>query len=237
MAKAASLILIPSSLGEGASQDMMAPITQRVIKDTSHYIVEDLRSARRFLRWMDRECDIDSMHFEEIGKNNRHSDNTQLLEPALSGNPVGLISEAGAPGIADPGADIVAKAHELGIPVKPISGPSSFYLALMSSGMNGQQFRFHGYVPKEQKERGRKLLSFENEVNRTGETQIFMDAPYRNQHVLEDALNILRPNTKLCLALDLTLPTEFIKTRTISEWKKKAAPDIRKRPCVFLIGN
>ena len=215
----------------------MASVTKQVIAKTNYYIVEELRSARRFLRWMDRECDIDKMHFDVIGKNSGRLDLLRLLAPVKEGENIGLISEAGAPGIADPGAAVVAKAHELGIPVQPIAGPSAFYLALMSSGMNGQQFRFHGYVPKEQKERIKRLQWFESEMNRTGETQLFMDAPYRNQHVYNDLLQNLRPGTRLCIAVDLTLPQEFIKTRPISEWKKKAAPDLRKRPCVFLIGR
>lgn len=229
--------MIPSTLGEGTPKEMMSPITLTIMASIQHYIVEEIRSARRFLRWMDRECDIDSMTFEIIGKNRGELDLSKILAPISEGKDIGLLSEAGCPGIADPGSKVVAKAHELGMVVVPISGPSSFYMALMASGLNGQQFQFNGYVPKQPKDRAKKLLQMENDMIHHGTTQIFMDAPYRNQHVLDNILQVCRPSTLLCVAADIAQPSEYIKTRTISDWKNKAAPDLRKRPCVFLLGR
>ena len=232
-----ALYMIPCSLGEGAQQDMMSAQTIPVINSTKHYLVEDLRSARRFLRWMDREIDIDAMTFTVIGKNSGNIDLAKMLGPVEKGENVGVISEAGCPGIADPGSAVVQKAHELGIRVVPISGPSSFYMALMASGLNGQQFYFSGYLPKERKDRVRTIQEMERNALVSGITQLFMEVPFRNHHLLEDILAQCKPATRLCIAADISLPGEFIKTQTISEWKKKAAPDLKKRPCVFLLGR
>lgn len=234
MVERGQLFLLPCPLGEGANKEMLPPAIAQVIATTNTYFVENIRTARRFLRSMDRNCDIDGMTFIEIGKHQEHVDLAKALRSASSGKHFAVISEAGCPGIADPGSIVVAKAHQLGIRVVPIVGPSSFYLALMSSGFNGQQFTFHGYVPKDRKERLRAIQQMESSAKHG--TQIFMEVPFRNHHLMQDILDCCHPDTQLCLAADLTLPSEYIRTRTVLEWKKKTAPDLRKRPCVFLFG-
>lgn len=234
MSEKGTLYLLPSTLGEGAPKELMPPAIAEVIGKTKHYFVEDIRSTRRFLRSMDSTCDIDGMTFIEVGKHADRMDMAKVFRPTKNGENMAVVSEAGCPGIADPGSRIVAKAHELGVKVVPIVGPSAFYLALMASGFNGQQFKFHGYVPKERKARAKAIGQMESAA-KFG-TQIFMEVPFRNHHLLEDILAGCHPETKLCIAADITLPGEYIRTRTISEWKKKTAPDLKKRPCVFLFG-
>jgi 16S rRNA (cytidine1402-2'-O)-methyltransferase len=234
--KTGKLYLVPNTLGGETLGDI---IPQEVINSTigiRFFAVEEVKSARRLLRKMDRTFPIDDSTFIVLNKNTSVSDLRPLLQALKSGNDVGIISEAGCAGIADPGAILVAAAHEIGVQVCPMVGPSSILLTLIGSGFNGQQFCFHGYLPKDKKERVRKLMELEQRVRRTGETQIFMDTPFRNMHVLDDLLNELKDDTLLCIASNLTLMDESIKTMSISDWRENAY-DLGKRPTMFAIGK
>ena len=234
--KTGKLYLVPNTLGGETLGDI---IPQEVINSTigiRFFAVEEVKSARRLLRKMDRTFPIDDSTFIVLNKNTSVSDLRPLLQALKSGNDVGIISEAGCAGIADPGAILVAAAHEIGVQVCPMVGPSSILLTLIGSGFNGQQFCFHGYLPKDKKERVRKLMDLEQRVRRTGETQIFMDTPFRNMHVLDDLLNELKDDTLLCIASNLTLMDESIKTMSILDWRENAY-DLGKRPTMFAIGK
>ena len=217
-----SLLLIPNTLG-GESTTDISP--QEVIQQAIQlrvFAVEEIKSARRLLRKMDRNFPIDDCTFRIVNKNTKESELMDLLMFLIKGIDVGIISEAGCPGIADPGAALVHLAHSQSIQVKPLVGPSSILLALIGSGFNGQHFTFHGYLPKERKERIKKLRDFEMDTKRNGKTHIFMDTPFRNMHVLEDILNDLGDNTQLCIASNVTLLTEQIKTMSIKDWRENA---------------
>jgi len=201
-----------------------------------HYIVEDERSARRFLRKIDPEIVIDNLSFKELNKRTRFDEMVLFLAPILEGNNMGIISEAGCPGVADPGADVVKIAHQKGIEVKPLVGPSSILLSLMASGLNGQSFAFVGYIPVKHPARGKSIRHLEHRSLFEDQTQIFIETPYRNNALLEDLVKTLDEKTRLCVACDLTLETEYIKTLTIRDWKKER-PDLHKRPAIFLIGK
>jgi len=234
--KTGKLYLIPNTLGGETLGDI---IPQEVINSTigiRFFAVEEVKSARRLLRKMDRTFPIDDSTFITLNKNTTVSDLRPLLQALKNGDNVGIISEAGCAGIADPGAILVAAAHEIGIQVCPMVGPSSILLTLIGSGFNGQQFSFHGYLPKDKKERVRKLMELEQRVRRTGETQIFMDTPFRNMHVLDDLLNELKDDTLLCIASNLTLLDESIKSMSIQDWRENAY-DLGKRPTMFAIGH
>lgn len=234
--KAGKLYLIPNTLGG----ETLANIIPNEVIDVSiqmrFFAVEDIKSARRLLRKMDRSFPIDDSTFVTLNKNTAVADLRPLIDALKKGENVGIISEAGCAGIADPGAILVAAAHELGITVCPTVGPSSILLTLIGSGFNGQQFAFHGYLPKDKKERIRKLMDLEQRVRKSGETQIFMDTPFRNMHVLDDLLNELKDETLLCIASNLTLPEESIKTMTIENWRENAY-DLAKSPTMFAIGK
>ena len=228
------LYLIPSTLGDASFDKLFPAYNFHVIKKINDFIVEDMRTARRFLKKIDRDIHIDSMHFQIL---NEHTDAGQVfhyLDPIVEGKDIGLLSEAGTPCIADPGAMIVSMAHRKNIQVIPLTGPNSILLALMASGFNGQNFVFHGYLPIRKKERNSKLREIEKKSFQLNQTQIFIEAPYRNMQLLETILQACDDNTLLCLACDVTLPGEFIKSMTIKEWKVQI-PDIHKRPTVFLL--
>ena len=230
------LYLIPVTIGEGELSHVIPAGQNELIRSISHFIVEDVRTARRFLKKTDKTIDIDSLTFFEL---NKHTDKTQLhtyLEPVLKGFPVGLMSEAGCPGVADPGADVVRIAHEKGICVVPMVGPSSILLAMMGSGMNGQNFAFNGYLPIKKDDKIAAIKKLEKRIFSENQSQVFIEAPYRNQQLLNDLLQHCQPSTLLCIACDLTLETEFIQTKPISNWKK-CRPDIDKRYVVFILGN
>jgi 16S rRNA (cytidine1402-2'-O)-methyltransferase len=195
--------------------------------------VEDIRSARRFLRLIDKSFPIDDTAFFELNEHTGESDITDYLDPAMKGNNIGLMSEAGLPGIADPGAKIVALAHKNRIEVTPLSGPSSIILALISSGLNGQNFTFNGYLPVKPAERSAKLKELERKAG-DGCAQIFMETPYRNQKLLETIAATCQNETMLCIAVDITLPTETIKTKKISEWKRDL-PSLNDRLVVYVM--
>ena len=206
----------------------------QVVKGLRHFVVEDIRTARRHLRKMAPEVVIDDLEFMVLNEHSQKLELEMLLEPVFRGFDVGILSEAGCPGIADPGADLVRIAHEKGIRVVPLVGPSSILLALMASGMNGQHFAFLGYLPVKPPERHHSIREIERNSARNRQTQIFIEAPYRNAKLLEDLLVVCHPHTRLCIAADLTLESELVATKTISEWKK-SVPDINKRPAIFLL--
>lgn len=230
------LFLIPNTLGGECVSEILPPHVSTVISPLRYFAVEDIKSARRLLRKVDRTFPIDESTFFMLTHKASEKELTPMLLAMLSGNSIGIISEAGCPGIADPGASLVALAHAHGIHVKPLVGPVSFALALMSSGFSGQRFSFHGYLPKDRKDRVRKLKDIEMENRRNGDTHLFMDTPFRSMHVLEDLLNELSDHTALCVAVNLTLPQQRIQTMTIKEWRIHAF-DISKVPAVFLIGT
>lgn len=228
------LYLIPASLGENT----MHTIPQYVI-DQIHlldeFIVERAKTARRYLKVLNTPVPFEQMTFHELNKRTEKSALNGFLNNAVQGKDIGLLSEAGCPGVADPGAEIVALAHKRGIEVVPFVGPSSILLALMASGMNGQNFAFSGYLAIKKPERTQHLKQLEHNSSRFNQTQIFIETPYRNNGLIEDMLKSLKPVTKLCIAADLTLTTQFIKTRTIEQWNKEIRPDLHKRLAIFLI--
>ncbi|AFL83301.1 putative methyltransferase [Belliella baltica DSM 15883] len=228
------LFLIPSILAENTSQNVMSPQIKEVVKNTKHYLVEELRTARRYISSLKLGLVIEDLHLEILNKKTRIPQLAELMQPILNGQDMGIISEAGCPGIADPGAIAVAWAHEKGIQVVPLSGPSSMFLALMGSGFNGQSFAFHGYLPIDKKDRIASIKNLEAESIKSNRTQIFMETPFRNNPLFEDLKNNLHPNTKLCIGKNLTGADEFIQTKTVQNWKK-AKIDLHKIPTVFII--
>ena len=230
----AGLYLIPSQLSD-VPLDRALPVHNiEVVRGIRHFVVESLRSARRFLKKCDRAIDIDALTFHEL---NEHTPIRQIegyLPLFDGGHDVGLISEAGLPAVADPGAQLVALCHSADIEVVPFVGPSSLMLALMASGLNGQSFAFRGYLPAKTDERRAAIRAVEKRSAAARETQIFIETPYRNDALLADLLATLSPRTRLTLAADITLPDAFIRTRSVAAWKQ-SVPVIGKRPCVFLL--
>lgn len=230
----ATLYLIPTSLGETDFNKILPTHNSQIINGLRHFIVEDIRTARRFLKKVNKEIDIDSLSFYILNQHTSAEEISGFLKPMYDGNDIGVISEAGCPAIADPGADVVAMAQMQDFKVVPLIGPSSILLSLMASGFNGQSFAFVGYLPIQPAERSKALRKLESRVYSENQSQIFIETPYRNMKMLEDILNTCQPNTRLCIAADITLETEFIKTKSVKDWKKQM-PDISKRPCIFLI--
>ena len=228
------IFMIPTTLGDSTIDSVIPKDVQQRIIDTKYFIVENIKTTRRFLKKVEREIDIDELQFFVLNKHTSPAELEAFLKPALEGNNIGVISEAGCPGIADPGSDIVSIAHSKNIKVVPLIGPSSILLALIASGMNGQSFCFNGYLPKERNLRIKKIKELERQAI-NGVTQIFMETPFRNNHLIEDLLKQCSPNTTLCLAADISLENEFIQSKKIIDWKKNA-PNLNKRPCMFLIG-
>lgn len=227
------IYLIPVTLG---GEDYLKVIPEKVISLTRQlrfFIVEDIRSARRFLRLIDRNFPIDNTVFFELNEHTGSTDISHYLDPLLKGNDIGLMSEAGLPGIADPGALVVALAHKKNITVTPLSGPSSIILALIASGLNGQNFTFNGYLPIKPPERSAKLKELEKKASE-GCAQIFMETPYRNQKLLESIVMVCNNDTKLCIASDITLETETIRTLSIAEWRKNL-PLLNDKLVVFVM--
>ncbi len=229
-----TLYLIPSPLGDAALDEIIPAGNLRYIQNIRHFIVEDERSARRFLRKAGFNVSFDEVTFFVL---DQHTDSKTIpayIDPLKKGSDTGLISEAGVPAVADPGNVIVAMAHECNIRVKPLTGPSSIILALMSSGMNGQQFHFHGYLPIEAKKRSESIKKIEAETMAAGSTQVFIETPYRNMQMFDEIIRVCHSNTLLGIACDLTGASEFIATMTVENWKKHR-PDLHKKPAVFLI--
>ena len=232
-----SLYLIPVTLGDTPINQVLPSYNHDIIVNIKHFIVENIRSARRFLKQVEKSIDIDELTFYEL---NRHTDRKiigEYLVPLAHGQAVGIISEAGCPAIADPGADVVAIAQTRGIKVVPLVGPSSIIMSLMGSGFNGQSFAFNGYLPVDVPGRIKALKKLENKVYNEDQTQIFIETPYRNTKMMETMLQSLRPTTKICIAAGITTPQELIVTKTVEKWKKGKMPEFEKVPCVFLIGR
>lgn len=230
-----ALYLIPVTLGATPFHQVIPAYNLDVIRQIRHFIVEEERTARRFLKMVDKSIDIDQLTFYPMGK---HADPKQFrdyLRPLCNGEAMGIISEAGCPAIADPGADVVAIAQSLNLRVIPLVGPSSILLGLMASGFNGQSFAFHGYLPINDGQRSAMLKKLEARCSAEDQTQIFIETPFRNQQLFEDLLRICHPQTWLCVAAGITCEEEFIHTHTIQEWKKTTLPDLRKTPTIFLI--
>ena len=233
----AALYLIPVTLGETEIGQVLPAYNHDVIVGIKHFIVENIRSARRFLKKTEKTIDIDQLTFYEL---NRHTDRKfigEYLEPLKKGQPVGIISEAGCPAIADPGADVVAIAQSRGYKVVPLVGPSSIIMSVMASGFNGQSFAFNGYLPVEVPQRIKALKKLEQKVQNENQTQLFIETPYRNAKMIETILNALNPKTKLCVAAGITCAEEYIKTLTVADWKKEKLPDLGKIPAIFVIGK
>lgn len=233
--KKGHLFLIPSLLGDQENpKDYVMPFLTQIINSLDYFIVENIREARRFLKKAGYTKNFEEVTFEEI---NEHSDKSNLLpyiKPLVNGKNAGLISDAGCPGIADPGAEIIAIAHKENIRVVPLAGASSILMAMMASGMNGQNFAFNGYLPVKPYERSAKIKQLESMSKHQNQSQIFIETPYRNNQLLEDILKQCNENTLLCIACDIMLKSEFIKTQAIKHWKKQL-PNLHKRPCIFIL--
>lgn len=229
-----SLYLIPNLIGDTVIESVLPADLYSRINHIRHFIVEDVRTARRFLKKLNKEIVIDDLTFYEL---NKHSDPTQVsayLAVAEKGTDIGLLSEAGLPCIADPGNVIVMMAHQKNIRVVPVSGPSSIFMALMASGLNGQNFAFNGYIPIEVSLRVNKLKLLESRAIKEKQSQIFMDTPFRNDKLLDDILLNLNSHTYLCIASNISCEDEMIETKTIAEWKRNK-PALNKKPCIFII--
>ena len=231
-----TLYLIPVTLGDTPVNQVIPEYNTHIINEIEVYIVENIKTARRFLKRSGIVKAIDELTFFELNKRTQLHDLPTFLKPLDEGKNIGILSEAGCPGVADPGAEIVNLAQQKNIKVVPLVGPSSILLSLMASGFNGQSFCFNGYLPKEQKDRIYKLKELERRVFSQHQTQLFIETPFRNNNLLEDLLKNCADHTKLCIAIDITLPTEQIHTKTIQEWKT-VKTDLHKKPCIFLLGN
>lgn len=239
-----ALHLIPVPLSELASADPAQSLTPDILdltRQLRYFVVENAKSARAFLKTVQMPVPIADLSIQELpgrgkmGKSEgKNSDWDALLLPITDGHAIGLISEAGCPAVADPGSDLVQRAHQRNIPVMPHIGPSSLLLALMGSGLGGQRFAFHGYLPQDDQGRKQALSRLEDESRRLDVTQIVIETPYRNRVFFESLVQGLKPNTQLCVAADLTMPSQLIQTRTIEQWKKSTPPNLEKRPAVFL---
>lgn len=230
-----SLYLIPVSLGPaGTGLTTPADVAARAC-NLSYFVVENAKTARAELKRLDHPAPLRDLDIRELPEKPGAADLDALLTPLLAGQDAGLMSEAGCPAVADPGALLVRRAHEKGIKVVPLVGPSSLLLGLMASGLNGQSFAFHGYLPVDEEARKRRIRELEAESARHSRTQLFIETPYRNDRMFEALRNTCSPETRLCIARDLTTADEWIATRRITDWKKTAAPDLSKRPTVFLL--
>lgn len=228
------LYLIPTTLGDVSLNKILPVYNTEIISAIKHFVVEDIRTARRFLKKANPAIVIDDLTFFELNQHTSVEQISSYLKPMQQGFDLGVISEAGCPAIADPGADVVAMAQANDFQVVPLVGPSSILLALMASGFNGQSFAFVGYLPIQPTDRAKALKRLESRAINEQQSQIFIETPYRNSKMLEEILTTCQPATKLCIAVDITLETEFIKTKTIQNWKKNK-PDLNKRPCIFIL--
>jgi 16S rRNA (cytidine1402-2'-O)-methyltransferase len=229
-----ALYLIPTLLGDTPTDKVLPSYNREVILGIRHFIVENVRTARRFLKQVDKSIDIDSLTFVELNKRTEEGEIEGMLKPLEMGESVGVISEAGCPAVADPGADVVAIAQRKGLKVVPLVGPSSIILSVMASGFNGQSFAFNGYLPIEQEERIKCLRRLEQKVYSEDQTQLFIETPYRNSKMISDIVKACRPNTRFCIAAGLTTDNEYVKTMMVKDFKGQI-PDLSKTPCVFLI--
>jgi 16S rRNA (cytidine1402-2'-O)-methyltransferase len=233
-----TIYMIPCPISdERGVWDVLPKTNLDIMNSLDYFIVENIRSARRFLSRAGVERKIDELEFVELNEHTTSSaDVERMLRPVLEGRSAGVISEAGVPGVADPGADIVALAHRYDVRVVPLVGPSSILMSIMASGLNGQSFAFVGYLPIKDGERQRRLKDLEHRARTEHQAQLFIEAPYRNVKLFDTLLKSLSPQMRLTVAADITSPQEFICTRTVAEWRKSQMPDIAKRPTIFILG-
>jgi 16S rRNA (cytidine1402-2'-O)-methyltransferase len=233
--KTGILYLIPVTLGDDLPEHVLPAAVIGIVRGLDIFVVENEKSARRFLGAIKTDKPVRELKLLLLNEHSEDKDLPALLAPLLTGRSIGLMSEAGCPGIADPGAKLIALAHHHRVQVKPLVGPSSILLALIASGLDGQRFSFLGYLPAEKAARIQKLKEIEKRSGQAGESQIFIETPYRNQYMFEDILANCQPKTRLCVACNLTLEGETVRTQSIAEWKKSVAPELHKQPTVFLL--
>lgn len=234
------LYLLPTQLGDSAWTSVLPDVTRAIACQLRHFVVENAKTTRAALKWLEHPIPLRELAIEQMPELLKPQDIERLLEPLHAGHAVGLMSEAGCPGVADPGALLVRRAHQLGCVVKPLVGPSSLLLALMASGLDGQRFAFHGYLPQREPERGQRIVELEKESRLKHQTQLFIETPYRNEALFDALLKVCHPETLLCLATDLTAASENITTRSIADWRRPTAgrlvgADLARRPTVFLL--
>lgn len=229
------LYLIPTTLGDSDPLTVLPANVFQVVDRIWDFIVENDKTARRFIKSVQPEKKQAELRLRILNKHTTAEEWNSMLQPCLEGRDVGLMSEAGCPGVADPGAVVVQKAHEIGIQVVPLVGPSSILMAVMASGMNGQQFAFNGYLPIDKHERKQAIKQLERISHERDQTQLCIETPYRNNAFLEELVQTVHPQTRIGVACDITLETEYIKTQTAAQWKKGSLPDLHKRPCIFLL--
>jgi 16S rRNA (cytidine1402-2'-O)-methyltransferase len=229
------LYLIPVPLGPTAPQESLPVNVLASVRPLTYFVVEQAKTARAFLKAAGTDTPLQELQLEELNEHTKEAELDRLLAPLRAGHDIGLLSEAGCPAVADPGANLVALAQKEGIRVVPLIGPSSLLLALMASGLNGQRFAFQGYLPAKEIERNKALRDLETESRKRQQTQLFIETPYRNQALFSSILQTCQPATRLTVATDLTLNSESVLTRTIAQWKKQTPPDIERRPTVFLL--
>jgi 16S rRNA (cytidine1402-2'-O)-methyltransferase len=230
-----TLYLIPVPLGPTAPQESLPANVLTTVRPLTHFVVEQAKTARAFLKAVGTNIPLQELQLQELNEHTKSNELDRLLEPLRAGHDLGLLSEAGCPAVADPGANLVALAQKENIQVVPLIGPSSLLLALMASGLNGQRFAFQGYLPAKEVERAKMLRDLESESRKRQQTQIFIETPYRNRAMFESILQSCQPTTRLTVATDLTLPGESVLTKTIQTWKKQTPPEIERRPTVFLL--
>ena len=231
-----ALYLIPVELGDTPQERVLPAYNKEVILSIKHFIVEEVRSARRFLKRVDRDINIDELTFYPMGKHADANLFTRYLKPLEAGESMGVISEAGCPAVADPGADVVAIAQRKGLKVVPLVGPSSMIMAVMASGLNGQSFAFNGYLPIDPADRMKRLKQLETRAVQEHQTQLFIETPYRNAKLFDTLCQTLHAQTRICVAAGITTEDEWIRTHTVAEWKRQSLPDLSKTPAIFLIG-
>ena len=229
-----TLYLFPVPLSEGAPASVLPAGNIEIIRNVKYFVVENLRSARRFLKACDRSIDINELHFTELSEHTPVQDVAAMLQPMAEGHDIGVISEAGCPAVADPGADLVAVAQQRGLEVCPLVGPSSILMSLMGSGFNGQSFAFNGYLPVDSAARTARLKELERRIRREHQTQIFIETPYRNNRLIEELARVLPQDLRLCVASDITGPRQSIVTLPIAKWRNRKY-DYNKIPTIFLL--
>lgn len=229
-----TLYLIPNTLGDCPLDNVLPPSVREVVSSLRHFIVEDVRNCRRFVHKIAKDMDLDEVEFYPLNKHTAPEEISRYAEILFSGKDMGIISEAGCPAIADPGAEIVALAQSRGCKVVPLVGPSSILLSLMASGFNGQSFAFLGYLPIEKDKRAKMLKRMQSRIFEESQSQIFIETPYRNNALLSEIVSVCRKDLKLCVAANITLANEYIRTKTLAEWKK-SLPDLNKQACIFLL--
>lgn len=228
------LYLIPTTIAEDTQASVIPSQVRNALPSIQHFLAEEIRTARRYLSSLKVYESIEPLHFQVLDKKTKLSELKEFFKPIDEGKNIGVLSESGCPGVADPGALAVQYAHQHGITVVPLVGPSSLLLALMGSGLNGQRFAFHGYLPIDAKDRQQAIRELEKESKQKNQTQLFIETPYRNQPVFNDLIKTLAPSTQLCIAYDVTGTAEILKTKSVSDWKKEALA-LDKLPCVFLL--